>query len=132
MSSCPCGIDDDYTECCEPYHLGHKMPRTAEQLLRARYTAFVVSLPDYIVDTTHPDHQDKGLRTSVVHWMAQTTWDGLEVRKVEGGSESDISGKVEFIANYTHEDKPRKHHELSMFRMYKDRWVFCDGDVYED
>ena len=132
MSSCPCRSEKEYTECCAPFHLGHVMPRTAEQLMRARYSAFVVTLPDYIVDTTHPDHRDKGLRTSVVHWMAQTSWDGLDVIKTEGGSESDNLGKVEFVANYTFNEKPRKHHELSKFRLVEDRWMFCDSEVYED
>lgn len=132
MSLCPCQSELDYADCCEPFHLGHKMPKSAEQLMRARYSAFVVTLPDYIVETTHPDHRDKGLRTSVVHWMAQTSWNGLDVIKTEGGQETDNSGKVEFIANYTIQEKARKHHELSMFRVYDDRWMFYEGDVYED
>lgn len=132
MSKCHCQSELDFADCCEPYLLGHKMPRTAEQLMRARYSAFVTALPDYIVETTHPDHRDKGLRTSVVHWMAQTSWQGLDVIRTEGGSEEDRAGQVEFIANYMIEEKPRKHHELSKFRLHGDRWMFCDGDVYED
>ena len=132
MSVCHCQSDLDYAECCEPFHLGHLMPRTAEQLMRARYSAFVVTLPDYIVETTHPDQRDKGLRTSVVHWMSQTSWDGLDVLKTDGGAEGEKTGVVEFVAKYTLDEKSRKHHERSKFRMHQDMWMFYDGEVYED
>lgn len=98
--------------------------------MRSRYSAFALSLPDYIVKTTHPDHRDKGLRTSVAHWMSQTSWTGLEILAVEEGAEGDVFGIVEFVARYTEMERALKHHERSKFRLVNNEWLFADGEVY--
>jgi len=130
MSMCPCQSELKYAECCEPFHLGKKNPDSAEKLMRSRYSAFALSLPDYIVETTHPDHRDKGLLTSVTHWMSQTVWQGLEVLGSDESKDNDAVGTVEFVAHYTEAERTLKHHEMSKFRLVEDKWLFCDGEVY--
>ena len=48
MDSCPCGSGNDYKSCCEPIIQGKKAAETAEQLMRARYTAHVKVDVDFI------------------------------------------------------------------------------------
>lgn len=51
--SCPCSSGKTYIKCCRPLHKG-KNAENALQLMRSRYSAYVLNLPDYIVATTHP------------------------------------------------------------------------------
>ena len=39
---CPCGSGKKYGECCEPIIKNTSKALTAESLMRARYTAYVV------------------------------------------------------------------------------------------
>ena len=41
-SSCPCGSGRTFGECCEPVLKGARIPATAEELMRARFSAHVV------------------------------------------------------------------------------------------
>jgi len=38
--NCPCGSDLQYNDCCLPVIQGERTPATAEELMRARYTAY--------------------------------------------------------------------------------------------
>ena len=50
---CPCHSGKTYTKCCQPFHEGER-PKNALQLMRSRYAAYSLNIPDYIIDTTHP------------------------------------------------------------------------------
>ena len=45
----------NYEECCGLIHSGEKTAQTAEELMRSRYSAFVKSEIDFIVETHHPE-----------------------------------------------------------------------------
>ena len=48
-------------ECCEPTILGTSNPLTAEQLMRARFTAYAMQIrPDFVVSSTHPENPSFG------------------------------------------------------------------------
>lgn len=55
---CACGSGYSYERCCRKYHLGTSSPRTAVELLRARYSAYAYRSPSYVMRTTHWDHED--------------------------------------------------------------------------
>ena len=57
MNSCYCGSGIVYSDCCEPIITGVRAAETAEQLMRARYAAFVGVQMDFIFETTHPDQR---------------------------------------------------------------------------
>ena len=50
---CPCRSGKQYEVCCQPFHQGKK-PDTALQLMRSRFAAYALCMPDYIIHTTHP------------------------------------------------------------------------------
>ena len=55
MSSCPCGSERAYAECCGPIISGSKKAPTPEALMRSRYTAYVKGEIDFLLGSLHPD-----------------------------------------------------------------------------
>ena len=52
--ACPCGSGEPLGRCCLVLHRGERQAATAEQLMRARYSAYAVGDLDYIWQTWHP------------------------------------------------------------------------------
>jgi SEC-C motif-containing protein len=51
--NCYCGNSKTYNACCEVFHLNNGKTKTAEQLMRSRYSAFVLANGDYLMQTHH-------------------------------------------------------------------------------
>ena len=119
--ACPCGSGVEYAACCCPVISGTLKAATAEQLMRARYSAYVNQDVDYLVSTTHPDSRTAGLAASISTWMQQVEWTRLHVLHAE-------LDRVEFLAEYLADGKPGQHHEHSLFRKYQDEWFYV-GEV---
>ena len=98
--SCPCG-GGLYRDCCAPLHRGMQRARTAEQLMRSRYSAFVRAELDYLL-ATHPEPgQEDSVRRAVLQRSCrQTRWMGLTVAAVRDGGEDDLQGTVAFEARF--------------------------------
>ena len=110
-----------------PIHYLKKRPETAEQLMRARYSAYFFRRVDFLVDTTHPDTREPGLRDSIMETMNQVSWSFLRVLSSSGGGRGDKTGKVEFIADYYVNGEAFEHHERSRFKRFKGLWKYLDG-----
>ena len=48
---CPCGSGKTYSECCESIIKGKAKAKTAEALMRARYTAYEKHEIDFIINS---------------------------------------------------------------------------------
>ncbi|MCL1887407.1 MAG: YchJ family protein [Kiritimatiellaeota bacterium] len=127
--TCPCASGKIYAECCEPLHLGHASPRTATQLMRARYAAYALALVDYLHDTAGPRVQKEFDAANTKTWSQSATWTGLDIVKETLGGPGDETGVVEFIAHYTVKEKPFDHHEVAKFEKRDGVWVFMDGRI---
>ena len=73
-----------YSKCCQPYHDDiHKADglttKSAERLMRTRYSAFVLQKSAYIVETTLPAQQEMLDLKSIESWARETNWAGLEI-----------------------------------------------------
>jgi SEC-C motif-containing protein len=121
IEACPCGSGIDYADCCCPVISGTVKARTAEQLMRSRYSAYVKRDADYLVSTTHPDARTPDLAGSIASWMDQVQWIRLHVLKAD-------RDRVEFMAEYMSNGKPARHHEHSLFKKYKGEWFYV-GEV---
>lgn len=44
---CPCGSNQYYSDCCQRFWATQQTAQTAEQLMRSRYTAFVLEKAQY-------------------------------------------------------------------------------------
>lgn len=130
---CPCGSGTDFKDCCDPYLKGEKLPPTAEELMRSRYSAFSRGDVDYLKKTLAPESRSDFDENSVRDWATKSKWLGLEIKRTEGGQAGDTTGVVEFIARYAVNGQSFDHHELSQFRKDSDtgQWYFVDGEMVE-
>jgi len=122
---CPCGSDEPFGRCCLPLHLGERHAETAEQLMRARYSAYAADNLHYVWQTWHP-------RTRPAELTADTgsTWTGLEIVDTVDGRPGDESGEVEFRAHYRQGRRSGTLHERSRFAVRARRWFYVDGELF--
>ncbi len=122
---CPCGNPDGYARCCGPLHEG--MPAaSAEALMRARYSAYVLKREDYLLATWHPDTRPASLRLAAQ--QPAPTWLGLDVRRHE--QDDADHARVEFVARYRlGGGRAQRLHEASRFVREDGRWYYLDGDI---
>ncbi|MFB2538679.1 MULTISPECIES: YchJ family protein [unclassified Acinetobacter] len=114
----------DYASCCQSFHTQHSTPQTAEQLMRSRYSAYVMGLIDYIVATTAPAQQQYLDKDAMSQWSKETDWQGLQV--IRHIVQDKIHSTVEFKAYFINDDELQAHHELSGFVKVDDKWYFLD------
>jgi len=127
MELCPCGTGSAYADCCQPVIKGERPAESAEALMRSRYAAYVKVETDYIFETTHPKHREGYDAAGTKEWAESAEWLGLEIVSLKGGTGSDTTGEVEFIARYSEKGEPKLHHELALFKKEKGTWFFTDG-----
>ena len=124
---CPCGRALAGA-CCLPLLTGVRQADTPEDLMRSRYSAFVLGDADYLWRTWHPR-----TRPEEVTIDPQIVWTGLEI--VEAGGD-----EVEFRASYTaggalargaESQRTGTLHERSRFAVRARRWFYLDGKIFE-
>lgn len=128
MKVCHCGSGKDYSECCEKLIRGKGSAVTAEELMRARYSAFVECEIDFILSTASPDQPNPMTREAVKKWAENTEWKGLEILKTEKGGADDSDGIVEFKAYSAVDNTMQAHHERARFVKKGKKWLFEDGE----
>ncbi len=129
MNSCPCGSGASYADCCEPIITGKQPAETAEQLMRARYSAYVRIATDFIFESTHPNHRQDYDHEGTRKWAEQSEWLGLEIIGANRGGPDDTSGDVEFIARFREKGALRTHHECGHFKREQGHWYFTEGSL---
>lgn len=124
--TCPCGSGDTFAGCCEPIISGTRASETAEQLMRARYSAFVTGAIDFIVSSTHSRTRKEIDMEFIRDWSQNSTWHGLEILEAKDVNESKAT--VSFDAHYTQNDQEQHHREKSLFEREAGQWRFVTGD----
>lgn len=127
MTTCPCGSGAAYSECCERIISGSQPAATAEQLMRARYSAYVAVEMDFIFESTHPEHRHDYDHAGTKEWAETAEWLGLEIINTSRGGVDDTVGEVEFIARFKEKDILREHHEAGQFKRKDGCWHFTEG-----
>lgn len=125
--NCPCGSNKIFADCCEPFIKETRLPETAEQLMRSRYSAYDKKGVDYLFNTTYPEYQKYYDKKSIRQWAENTKWQKLEVIRTVKGQKTDITGQVEFKAYYSENGIGKVHHELSEFKKENNKWFFQFG-----
>ena len=129
MTICPCGSGNPYSECCEQIITGVRPAETAEQLMRARYSAYVFAKMDFVFESTHPDHRKGYDHAGTKEWAETAEWQGLEIIGTNKGGADDSVGEVEFIARFAEKGNNREHHESGQFKKKEGIWYFTDGKM---
>ena len=128
MSLCPCGLGEPYDDCCGRFHRGAPAP-SAELLMRARYSAYVVGERDFLLRTWHEKTRPRMLTVE-----DGQHWKGLSILARTGGGLFDAEGTVEFKARYETDDeaggkpggKPGVMHDTSRFVKEDGVWLYVD------
>jgi len=129
MSLCLCGSNKLAVDCCGPVINGERKAVTAENLMRARYSAFASGRVDFLSNSLHPDHRDDHDVKATRRWAENSEWLGLKIVQSERGGERDDDGVVEFIATFKEKGVIRQHHERSNFSKVDGEWYFVDGEL---
>jgi len=120
--NCPCLSGEQYADCCGRFHRGDAEAPTAEQLMRSRYSAFVMLDAGYLLRTWHPDTRPAGLEPDPA-----MEWRRLDIVSTHRGGPLDTEGTVEFKAWYRHGGDRGVHHETSRFVREDGRWYYVDA-----
>lgn len=122
-TDCPCGSGSSYDTCCRKVHVGGAgFGVSAEQLMRARYSAYVLHDADFLLSSWHSD-----TRPPAVNFDPNLEWVSLEIVATERGSGLDTQGVVEFRARFVRNGEHLELHERSTFVRIDGYWVYIEG-----
>lgn len=121
---CPCGSSSSYESCCKTIHNDITRAKTAEQLMRSRYTAFTLAMGDYLLESHHKTTRPNKEMKTIVSWAKSVKWQKLEIINGIQGQENDIFGTVEFKAHYLSGNKPDFILENSKFVKEYGVWYY--------
>ncbi len=94
--------------------------------MRSRYTAYVLELDDYLMQTWHENTRPDALN---LREEPQPKWLGLQIKRTEMTSTD--KAIVEFIARYKLNGKAERLHEVSQFTKIEDRWYYLEGQFIQ-
>jgi len=126
---CYCNSKKAFSECCEPIILGKQDAETAEQLMRSRYSAYVVANVNYLLNSHHPNTRPTKERKSILKWTKSLSWISLEIISKQKGQPIDKEGNVEFKALYMQNGKIECIHENSYFVKENNRWYYAPSAI---
>lgn len=122
---CPCGNPAGYQGCCGRLHEG-QLAITAEQLMRARYSAYVLKREDFLLASWHASSRPVSLGLDAQQPLP--TWLGLDIRQHHDVDENHAS--VEFVARYRlGGGRAQRQHETSRFVREDGQWYYLDGQM---
>jgi SEC-C motif domain protein len=136
---CPCGgaapnrpasaKAPRFADCCGRYLSGAAVPPTALELMRSRYSAYVVGDIGYLRATWDPSTCPADLAIDPEAHDAPR-WLGLQIKRF--AVLDDAHAVVEFVARFKADARGHRLHEVSRFALGTDgRWRYVDGDVSE-
>ncbi|MGP1588185.1 MAG: YchJ family protein [Treponemataceae bacterium] len=126
---CPCGSGKNYQECCHPIIKGDEKAKTAESLMRSRYSAYVKHEIDWIVKSCVQSKDNKIDLDETTAWSKESTWHGLKILKTEKGGENDKEGIVDFSAVYSRKGLKDTHLEHAKFVKTDGEWLYESGTL---
>jgi peptide deformylase len=129
---CPCSSGMAYSQCCQPFHKGLP-PENALQLMRSRYVAYVLNLPEYIIKTTHPGNPEysenrpawKERLSDFSHSFQFLRLDVLDFK------ERGQLATVLFKAHLMLKEQDASFTEKSYFEKWKGRWLYRGCQLVE-
>ncbi len=129
-NECPCGNGKTYENCCKKYHCG-AVPSNALDLMRSRYSAYALNVPDYIIKTTHPaspQHHENRLmwRQSISKFSKSSSYDKLEILDFK---ENRSIANVTFTAYIRQNNQDATFTEKSYFEKVNGKWLYRNGQL---
>ncbi len=130
IKACPCGSKQEYNDCCKPLHDG-ALPKNAHALMRARYSAYVLDLPDYVIATTHPaspqySENKFGWKRSISQFSRNSQFDHLEILDFKEQHNLAIVTFTAYLAQNGHDTS---FTERSYFEKIGAQWLYRGGQL---
>lgn len=122
--NCYCGNNKTFSECCEVFHKNGGKTETAEQLMRSRYSAFVLANGDYLMLSHHSSTRPIKEKKAIINWAKSVQWIKLEVHETSKGTPTDNEGTVTFDAYFFENGKVDVIHEKSAFVKENNLWKY--------
>jgi len=122
--NCHCGTTKTYQDCCEIFHSNNGTTEPAEQLMRSRYSAFVLADGNYLMATHHSSTRPTKDKKAIVKWAKSVQWIRLEVLETTKGTENDTEGTVTFNAYFFENGNVDVIHEKSAFVKENEQWFY--------
>jgi SEC-C motif-containing protein len=107
--------------------LDQSKAKTAEDLMRSRYTAFTMANGDYLIESHHKTTQKPKDKKSIIKWAKSVKWLKLEVLYTERGGENENEGIVEFKAVFLEGLRPNSIEEKSRFLKEDGVWFYVEA-----
>ena len=121
--ACPCGSGQLVKNCCGKYINYSQYPDTPEQLMRSRYTAYVLKNEEYLLNSWHESTRPDSLELEN---------DTSQWKKLKVISASD--NKVQFVAYFVTIINAKEHlfslYEESLF-IKEDHWFYLEGNDHK-
>lgn len=115
---CPCGSDLPYDLCCGRFISGRVSPSTAEELMRSRYSAYVLGEIGWLKKTWAEEFCPTDLKNEPgIKWL------GLEIKVCESLDETHAT--VTFVARGRSGNAGAfRMKEKSLFEKRDGRWIY--------
>lgn len=130
-SLCPCGSELKYKKCCKLLHM-NQTAKTALELMKSRYSAFVVNDANYIINTTHKENSDytndiHSWKRSINEFSLKSCFKKLEILQF---IEDEVS-YVTFKATIFQDNIDCSFIEKSKFLKENGKWLYHSGEFIE-
>ncbi|WP_341501386.1 YchJ family metal-binding protein [Gallaecimonas sp. GXIMD4217] len=126
MAFCYCGSTQPFSQCCQAVIGDQAKAATAEQLMRARYSAHCSGDIDFILASWHPDGRHQQDVAAIAAFARDHQWLGLEVLSQQ--RLGDDEARVTFVARFRDQDGQGQFHlEDSRFLRQQGLWYYHSG-----
>jgi len=128
--SCPCCSGLPYDLCCKRLHKG-ALAHNALELMRSRFSAYALNIPEYIIKTTHPasPHYSEDLshwKHDISEFSRTSRFDKLEILDFK---EQDTLATVTFVAHMQQDGSDATFTEKSYFEKKNEVWLYRSGQL---
>ena len=117
---CPCRSGRQFDRCCGRFISHAGQPENAVQLMRSRYTAFVLGEVGYLRQTWHEEFRPADLALD-----SRIRWIGLEILAERRQGDT---ATVEFEARFLSDGTVDALHERSDFVRRQGQWLYTRGE----
>ena len=122
---CPCCSKKYYIDCCQPIHSNPNSADSCENLMRSRYSAFVLCDISFLKFTQYPSKRELHNYKEIENWTKRVIWKKLEIIKSDGSINLN-SGFVEFKAYFIENGSLDYIHGKSTFIYENLQWYYVD------
>ena len=120
---CLCGNKIEFSKCCEPIITKIQKAKTAEELMRSRYSAYLLANGPYLVYSAAKANRYADDIALIEEFSNSVEWLKLDVLEV-------VKNQVEFKAYYRDSEGIKVLHEKSRFIQEDGEWKYSDGELF--